>query len=103
MNICSTDEKPMIVGNNRCTWGPSYWCSSLSNSRQCASIDHCSNQIWSQQAIEKKANDNICQYCEYIIEKLRSIITENQTEVNSKIEKSWKIFLCSFRSMWENG
>jgi saposin len=85
MNICSTDEKPMIVGNNRCTWGPSYWCSSLSNSRQCASIDHCSNQIWSQQAIEKKANDNICQYCEYIIEKLRSFITENQTEVNSKI------------------
>jgi saposin len=81
MNICSNENPPVIVGSKRCTWGPSYWCSSLSNSHECNSIDYCSNQIWSQQAIEKKENDNICQYCEYIIDKLRSIITDNKTEV----------------------
>jgi len=81
MSICSRENPPVIVGNKRCTWGPSYWCSSLSNSRECSSIDHCSNKIWSQQSIKKVENDNICQYCEYIIDKLRSIITENKTEV----------------------
>jgi saposin len=78
MSICSiesTSEKPPVnLGQRRCTWGPSYWCSSLSNTRECNSIDHCSDQIWSQQAIEKKENDNICKYCEVIIEKLRLVI-----------------------------
>lgn len=73
----------MIVGNHRCTWGPAYWCSSLSNSRECGSIEHCSTEVWSQQALEKKANDNICQYCEYTINKLRDILAENQTQVFS--------------------
>ena len=73
----------VIVGSHRCTWGPSYWCSSLSNSRECGSIEHCSTQIWSQQSIEKKPNDNVCQYCEFIINKLRDILAENKTEVNS--------------------
>jgi hypothetical protein len=86
MDICSTEtpatEKPRIVGSNRCTWGPSYWCSSLSNSRECSSIHHCSNKIWSQQSIEKKPEDNLCQYCEFTISKLRSIIEQNQTDID---------------------
>ncbi len=84
MSMCSsesvTEKPPVIVGQKRCTWGPSYWCSSLSNSRECHSTVHCSNQIWSKQSIEKKKNDNICQYCEFIIGKLRSFIN-NKTEV----------------------
>ena len=82
MNTCTTEAPPVILGSHRCTWGPSYWCSSLSNSHECSSIDHCSNQIWSQQAIEKKENDNVCQYCQYLIEKLRSMISENQVPVS---------------------
>jgi hypothetical protein len=90
MDICSKEsvteppatEKPQILGSNRCTWGPSYWCSSLSNSRECSSIDHCSNRVWSQQSIEKKPQDILCQYCELTIEKLRAIISDNATEIN---------------------
>ena len=92
----------MILGSNRCTWGPSYWCSSLSNTRECSSIDHCSNKIWSQQLIQKKSNDNICQYCEYTIEKLRVIIENNTTDVCSNIRMSFKCKL-NFRSMSKNG
>jgi hypothetical protein len=44
-------------------------------------MDHCSNRVWSQQSIEKKLDDNICQYCEFTIEKLRTIIEDNKTEV----------------------
>lgn len=73
----------VIVGAHRCTWGPAYWCSSLSNARECRSIEHCSSQIWSRQLIEKKVNDNICQYCEYTINKLREILEQKTPEVDS--------------------
>ncbi|UJR22649.1 hypothetical protein I4U23_025689 [Adineta vaga] len=96
MSVCSsesTTERPaVLVGKHRCTWGPSYWCSSLSNSRECNSVAHCSNQVWSQQAITKKPNDNICQYCEYIIGKLRTMILNKTAEIN--IEK-WLSGACS--------
>jgi saposin len=81
MSICSIEKPSTNLGQGRCTWGPSYWCSSLSNTRECSSIDHCSNKIWSEQAIEKKENDNICKYCEFIIKQLRSYLTNNSTEV----------------------
>ena len=87
MDVCATETPAVIVGSQRCTWGPSYWCSSLSNSRECDSIDHCSDRIWSQQAIQKKENDNICQYCQYTIEKLRSMISDNQIPVKFDREK----------------
>lgn len=101
MDICSveqptTTEKPRkrlsipglkdasflaMLGSRRCTWGPSYWCSSLSNSRECSSMDHCSNRVWSQQSIQKKSEDSVCQYCQFTMTKLRNIIGENRTEV----------------------
>ncbi len=100
MNICTDEKSPVVLGSKRCTWGPSYWCSSLSNSHECGSIDHCANQIWSQQAIQKKENDNICQYCEYTIDKLRSIIAENKTAVSENDEeKEIRNGILSFRSM----
>lgn len=85
MSLCSNEivpEKPdVILGNQACTWGPSYWCASLSNTRECQSIEHCSQRVWSQQALSSTSKDTVCQYCEYIMEKLRSIVNENETEV----------------------
>ncbi|CAF3582670.1 unnamed protein product [Rotaria socialis] len=100
MNICSNEsvteasstEKPVRLGQKRCTWGPSYWCSSLSNSRECSTVDHCSNNIWSKQSIQKKPNDNICQYCEFTIQKLRVIINDQKTEIDAE---KWLAGACS--------
>jgi hypothetical protein len=44
-------------------------------------MEHCSNRVWSEQLIEKKPNDNICQYCEFTIQKLRDILEDNKTDV----------------------
>jgi len=60
----------------------------LSNSRECSSIEHCSDRIWSQQSIEKKPEDKMCQYCEFTISKLRSIIEENKTEVREIVHQN---------------
>lgn len=70
-----------MLGQKRCTWGPAYWCSSFTNTRECGAIEHCSTRVWSQQSIERKPNDNICQYCEFTIEKLRSFIEDQKLEV----------------------
>ena len=86
MSICTTDtataKSQVVVGRNRCTWGPSYWCASLSNLRECNSTDYCSKQIWSQQTIKKKENDPICQYCERRIVELSSLIRDNKIDVS---------------------
>lgn len=95
MDVCSSENPSVVVGSKRCTWGPSYWCSSLSTTHECNSIDHCSNQIWSQQSIQKQENDNVCHYCEYIIERLRTIINDNKTEV---CENKKFIFLVEFET-----
>lgn len=26
---------PLIIGGDKCSWGPSYWCESLENAREC--------------------------------------------------------------------
>jgi len=64
----------------------------LSNSLECQATEHCSTQVWSQQVIQKKTNDNICQFCEHTIDKLRSIITESKIEINVK---QWLDGMCT--------
>lgn len=81
---CTRENKAsaVVVGQSRCTWGPSYWCSSLRNSRDCQATEHCLNQIWSQQTIQTKNGDNVCQYCINIINKLNTIITDSKIKVD---------------------
>lgn len=26
---------PTLIGSNKCTWGPSYWCASEENAKEC--------------------------------------------------------------------
>ncbi|CAF0857235.1 unnamed protein product, partial [Didymodactylos carnosus] len=75
----SITQKQILVGGKRCTWGPSYWCSSLQNAHECQSVKHCSTKVWPNQLVNEK--DNICQYCEFALTKLRRILETNETEI----------------------
>jgi saposin len=33
--------RPKLVGANKCTYGPSYWCASRENAESCGATDHC--------------------------------------------------------------
>lgn len=35
VHIIPTSEKPHLLGKKECTWGPSYWCTSLDTANQC--------------------------------------------------------------------
>ena len=43
IGLCpSESSKPkMLVGANKCTFGPSYWCASLENAEECNAKEHC--------------------------------------------------------------
>lgn len=34
-------EKHFLVGENECTWGPSYWCTDEKTAEKCSSLDFC--------------------------------------------------------------
>lgn len=29
------DKSPSLLGSDKCTWGPSYWCASEANAKEC--------------------------------------------------------------------
>lgn len=35
IDVNLADERPLLVGSNKCTWGPAYWCDSAANAKEC--------------------------------------------------------------------
>lgn len=33
--------KPHMLGTEKCTYGPSYWCASVANAKECGALEHC--------------------------------------------------------------
>ena len=49
LNMCSAAkvQRPqMLVGTNKCTWGPGYWCKNLDNAKECGTLQHCQERVW---------------------------------------------------------
>ena len=42
----SPTQNHRLVGSERCTWGPSYWCSGLKQSAHCGATTHCIRSVW---------------------------------------------------------
>lgn len=38
----------LILGADLCTQGPSYWCASLDNAKECGAFDFCNEKYWVQ-------------------------------------------------------
>ena len=38
----------VLLGSDRCTWGPAYWCESVENVKECGknTLEHCRNKVW---------------------------------------------------------
>merc|ERR1711887_316494 len=73
-------------GTDRCTWGPSYWCRSIKEAKECSAVDHCINHNWAQLAIKKDTAD-VCELCELAIETLRDAIFVPDFE--KMVEEAW--------------
>ncbi|XP_047237345.1 surfactant protein Bb [Girardinichthys multiradiatus] len=45
-DLCISSKKLEPLGNNPCTWGPSYWCKNLSTAQECGNQVFCEKYVW---------------------------------------------------------
>uniref|UniRef100_A0A8C4NA25 Pulmonary surfactant-associated protein B n=1 Tax=Eptatretus burgeri TaxID=7764 RepID=A0A8C4NA25_EPTBU len=46
LGLCPSAKKHPLVGAVQCTWGPSFWCLSHENAKQCDAEDFCKRHKW---------------------------------------------------------
>uniref|UniRef100_S4P7C1 Pulmonary surfactant-associated protein B n=3 Tax=Pararge aegeria TaxID=116150 RepID=S4P7C1_9NEOP len=71
-------QKQVLVGANRCTWGPSYWCSNFSTGRECKATHHCVKKIWPKMDVPKD-DDAVCNICKDMVTEARNELRSNAT------------------------
>lgn len=69
-----------LLGANRCTWGPGYWCDSIANAKECSAFDHCLTNTWKNNEIPQKDNDEVCQFCETVVQEVKSMLLDQKTQ-----------------------
>lgn len=76
-------EKPALIGSKRCTWGPSYWCGNISNSKECHSTSHCIQSVWSKK-VYNEDHDSVCKICKDMVQQARDQLLSNETQEELK-------------------
>nr|XP_021511982.1 prosaposin [Meriones unguiculatus] len=36
----------LLLGTEKCVWGPSYWCQNMETAARCNAVDHCKRHVW---------------------------------------------------------
>ncbi|EDV90600.1 prosaposin [Drosophila grimshawi] len=85
-------EQVALLGSAKCTWGPSYWCENLSNSKDCRATRHCIQTVWEKRIVPVDT-DSICDICKKMVDEAREQLRSNQTEEELKevLEGSCKL------------
>ena len=72
-----------IVGASKCTWGPSYWCKSIREAKECSANQHCIDNYWNRLSLPED-NDDVCTICKNMVQEARDTLKSNETQVLSK-------------------
>ncbi|XP_018799712.1 PREDICTED: uncharacterized protein LOC108975589 [Bactrocera latifrons] len=67
-----------MLGAKQCTWGPSYWCSNLTNAKGCHAVRHCIQTVWEKQNVPVD-DDSICKICKDMVTQARDQLRSNET------------------------
>ncbi|XP_072916662.1 prosaposin-like isoform X2 [Hemitrygon akajei] len=46
LSICVRKKTVHLLGENKCTWGPAYWCKDRETATKCHAVEHCKNHVW---------------------------------------------------------
>ncbi|XP_053383474.1 uncharacterized protein LOC123564714 [Mercenaria mercenaria] len=68
-----------IPGQDKCVWGPPYWCSSVKHARECGATKHCLQTVWKNQIIKPESTAT-CSYCELIVDAFRDALENKATQ-----------------------
>ena len=73
-------EAKNLVGDAKCTQGPSYWCSALKPSSECAATNYCIEQEWKSNSYPQD-DDQVCKICKEMVKEARDQLESNETQV----------------------
>nr|XP_044993271.1 prosaposin isoform X1 [Jaculus jaculus] len=45
LGACPSASK-LLLGTEKCMWGPSYWCQNVETAARCNAVDHCKRHVW---------------------------------------------------------
>ena len=90
--ISADDGTKLLLEIQKCSWGPTYWCSNLTNAKACNAVRHCIQTVWEKQSVPVD-NDSICQICKDMVTQARNQLRSNETleELKEVFEGSCKL------------
>ncbi|KAI5703682.1 hypothetical protein M8J75_014878 [Diaphorina citri] len=68
----------LLLGANKCTWGPGYWCKNMSNVHECGAIGHCMTKEWNKLELPEDKSSP-CQMCINTLTDLEKVLSTNLT------------------------
>lgn len=68
-----------LLGTAECTYGPSFWCGSLRNAKQCSAVPHCIGTVWEHLELPPDS-DGVCDVCKEMVREARDTLENNKTE-----------------------
>ena len=78
----SAGNQPRLLGSQKCTWGPSYWCSGLQQSSKCQATSHCIDKVWNANPYPED-DDEVCTICKNMVKEARDTLLSNETQVSA--------------------
>lgn len=67
-----------LLGSTKCSWGPSYWCKNIQQSKECAATRHCIQRFWTDMTLPED-NDDVCTICKNMVQQARDTLRSNET------------------------
>merc|ERR1712223_1620335 len=79
----SASASRALLGSQKCTWGPSYWCNGIRQSSKCQATSHCINKVWNANPYPTDY-DEVCTICKNMGKEARDTLLSNETQEELK-------------------
>ena len=79
------------LGEERCTWGPSYWCKSQDTAKERGTVEYCQTKVWKTEPTppetrQTQPSDDACTICKLVVNLMGDLLAKNSTEQEAKDE-----------------
>lgn len=72
-----------LLGEQECTWGPSYWCENIKTASGCNATKHCIDKVWKHMKVPND-DDSVCTICKDMVQQAHDQLESNQTQEDIK-------------------
>jgi len=98
LSILAYTSAATLIGSNKCTWGPSYWCSHVKHAKECGAFEHCMTTTWKNQKVEN-VKDTKCELCSFAVTEAESYLRKNASRAQVKNALNKICHMCPDKSV----